>query len=231
MTCCARRRRKLTIGIELRWGNVHRIIPNLLKVTHIASVTYRARKPESLPPRHTRCSNQIMKTIYVLSTGGTIEKVYSEHTGSVANVSSKIDRYLRLLRLPDAEINIVPLMNKDSLEMTGADRLLLLGMVRAILKENAPMLITHGTDTMVETGLYLQRALSKVEVPIVMTGAMTPLGFEGSDGLQNLTESLLAVRLLSPGIYVVIHGQVFPIDQVRKDHTLSRFVSTGNVPF
>jgi L-asparaginase len=171
-----------------------------------------------------------MKTIYLLSTGGTIEKVYSEHTGSVANVSSKIDRYLRLLRLPDAEINIVPLMNKDSLEMTDADRLLLLGMVRAILKENAPMLITHGTDTMVETGLYLQGALPKLEVPIVMTGAMTPLGFEGSDGLQNLTESLLAVRLLSPGIYVVIHGQVFPVDQVRKDRTLSRFVSTAHVP-
>ena len=172
-----------------------------------------------------------MKTIYLLTTGGTIEKVYSEHTGSLANADSKIDRYLKLLRLPDAEINIVPLMNKDSLEMTDADRLLLLGMVRAILKENAPMLITHGTDTMVETGLYLRRALSKVEVPIVMTGAMTPLGFEGSDGLQNLTESLLAVRLLSPEIYVVIHGQVFPVDQVRKDHTLSRFVSTGNVSF
>lgn len=172
-----------------------------------------------------------MKTIYLLSTGGTIEKVYSEHTGSVANVSGKIDRYLRLLRLPDAEINIVPLMNKDSLEMTAADRLLLLGMVRAILKENAPMLITHGTDTMVETGLYLQGALPKLEVPIVMTGAMTPLGFEGSDGLQNLTESLFAIRLLPPGIYVVIHGQVFPIGQVRKDHTLSRFVSTGSVRF
>jgi L-asparaginase len=172
-----------------------------------------------------------MKTIYLLSTGGTIEKVYSEHTGSVANVSSKIDRYLRLLRLPDAEINIVPLMNKDSLEMTAADRLLLLGMVRGILKENAPILITHGTDTMVETGLYLRGALPKLDVPIVMTGAMTPLGFEGSDGLQNLTESLLAVRLLSPGIYVVIHGQVLPIDQVRKDHALSRFVSTGNVSF
>jgi L-asparaginase len=129
------------------------------------------------------------------------------------------------LRLPDAEINIVPLMNKDSLEMSAADRLLLLWMVRAILKENAPMLITHGTDTMVETGLYLQGALPKLEAPIVMTGAMTPLGFEGSDGLQNLTESLLAVRLVAPGIYVVIHRQVFPIDQVRKDHTLSRFDS------
>jgi L-asparaginase len=129
-----------------------------------------------------------------------------------------------LLRLPDAEINIVPLMNKDSLEMTDPDRMLLLGMVRAILKENAPIVITHGTDTMVQSGLYLERALLDVHVPIVLTGAMTPLGFEGSDGLQNLTESLLAVRLIKPGIHVVVHGQVFPIGRVRKDHTLARFV-------
>jgi L-asparaginase len=126
-----------------------------------------------------------MKTIYVLTTGGTIEKVYSEQTGTVANTGSKIDRYLHLLRLPDAKINIVPLMNKDSLEMTDDDRLLLLGMVRAILKENAPIVITHGTDTLVQSGLYLERALTSLQIPIVMTGAMTPLGFEWSDGLQN----------------------------------------------
>jgi L-asparaginase len=141
-----------------------------------------------------------MKTIYILTTGGTIEKAYSEQTGSVANLESKIDGYLQLLRLPDSEINIVPLMNKDSLEITDADRVLLLGMVRAILTERAPIVITHGTDTMVQSGRYLERALPVLQVPIVMTGAMTPLGFEGSDGLQNLTESLVAVRLLTPGI-------------------------------
>jgi L-asparaginase len=167
-----------------------------------------------------------MKTIYLITTGGTIEKVYSEQTGSVANVASKIDRYLSLLRLPDAEVNVVPLINKDSLEMTDHDRLLLLGMVRAILKENAPIVITHGTDTMVESGKYLDRALTDLQVPIVMTGAMTPLGFEGSDGLQNLTESLFAIRLLKPGIYVVMHGQHFPIRHVRKDKAQSRFIWT-----
>ena len=165
-----------------------------------------------------------MKTIYLITTGGTIEKVYSEHTGAVANVTSKIDRYLKFLRLPDTDLNVVQVMNKDSLEMTTDDRVLLLGMVRAILKENAPIVITHGTDTMVESGLYLERALRDLEVPIVLTGAMTPLGFEGSDGLQNLTESLFAVRLLKPGIYVVIHGQHFPIDHVVKDKQRSRFV-------
>lgn len=169
-----------------------------------------------------------MKTIYILTTGGTIEKAYSEQTGSVANIESKIDRYLQSLRLPDAVINIVPLMNKDSLEMTDKDRVLLLGMVRAILNENAPVVITHGTDTMVQSGRYLERALPDLQVPIVMTGAMTPLGFEGSDGLQNLTESLLAVRLLKPGIYVAMHGQIFPVSRVQKDNKLMRFVWAEN---
>ena len=59
---------------------------------------------------------------------------------------------------------------------------------------------------MVQSGLYLQRALPALQVPIVMTGAMTPLGFEDSDGLQNLKESLLAVGLLAPGIVVAMHG-------------------------
>ncbi|MGB6744642.1 MAG: asparaginase domain-containing protein, partial [Terracidiphilus sp.] len=64
------------------------------------------------------------------------------------------------------------------------------------------------------------------KVPVILTGAMTPLGFEGSDGLQNLTESLLAARLLQPGVFVVIHGQVFPADQVRKDREQATFVRT-----
>ena len=172
----------------------------------------------------------ITHVIYVLTTGGTMEKVYSEQTGSVSNVDSKIDRYLGLLRLPDCEVNVVPLMNKDSLEMTDVDRVLILGMVRAILNENAPIVITHGTDTMVQTGLYLQRALPNLQMPIVLTGAMTPLGFEGSDGLQNLTESLMAIQLVRAGVYVAMHGTVYPVDRVRKDHALGRFVWTDNQP-
>ena len=162
--------------------------------------------------------------IYVITTGGTIEKVYSEQTGEVANLESKIDRYLKLLRLPDSDVKVVALMNIDSLKMTDADRARILAAVKELLRENAPILITHGTDTMVETGLYLQRALPRVRVPIVLTGAMAPLGFEGSDALQNLTESLIAVRLLAPGVYIVSHNQVFPITNVRKDKALGRFV-------
>jgi L-asparaginase len=102
-------------------------------------------------------------------------------------------------------------------------------MARAILKENAPIVITHGTDTMVQSGLFLERALPDLNVPIAMTGAMTPLGFEGTDGLQNLTEGLFAVRLLKSGIYVVMHGQHFPITHVRK--VLGRFVWSERGPF
>jgi L-asparaginase len=165
-----------------------------------------------------------MQRIYVIATGGTIEKVYSEQTGNVQNLDSKIDRYFRLLRLPDADIQVTHLMNKDSLEMTCEDRAQILELVREKLRDAAPIVITHGTDTMVETGLVLQQNLVGLPAPIVLTGAMTPLGFEASDGLQNLTESLLAARVLAPGVYVVMHNQVFPVDRVRKDREAARFV-------
>ena len=165
-----------------------------------------------------------MKVIYVVTTGGTIEKAYSEPTGEVANLGTKIDRYLRLLRLPGAEIRVVPLVNKDSLEMTDSDRRLVLGTVAGLLPEGAPIVITHGTDTMVETGRFLDSVMTELRVPIILTGAMVPLGFDGSDALQNLTESLFAARTLGPGIYVVIHGEAFPIRRVRKDRARGRFV-------
>jgi L-asparaginase len=123
-----------------------------------------------------------MQRIYVISTGGTIEKVYSEQTGAVQNIDSKIDRYFRLLRLPDADIHLTHLMNKDSLEMTDSDRTLVLETVREKLRDPAPIVITHGTDTLVETGLLLEANLPGLTVPIALTGAMTPLGFESSDG-------------------------------------------------
>jgi L-asparaginase len=102
-----------------------------------------------------------MALLYVVTTGGTIEKVYSEQQGVVANLDGKIDRYLRLLRLPDSEVRVVPLMNIDSLDMTDADRARILETVKGLLPEKAPILITHGTDTMVETGLYFAAWLAE----------------------------------------------------------------------
>lgn len=168
-----------------------------------------------------------MQTLYVISTGGTIEKVYLEQTGSVANLETKIDQYLQMLRLPDLRIKTTNIMNKDSLEMTAKDRERVVQLVELKLKHPAPVVITHGTDTLVKTGLLLERRLGCLKFPVILTGAMTPLGFEKSDGLQNLTESLLAARLLPPGVYLVIHNQVFPINRVRKDRKRARFVWTG----
>jgi L-asparaginase len=165
-----------------------------------------------------------MQRIYLLSTGGTIEKVYSEQSGAVENRAAKLDRYLRMLRLPDSEIITVHLMNKDSLEMTDADRAEVRDRVAELLPEGAPIVISHGTDTMVETGLFLEQAFPSLSTPLILTGAMTPLGFEGSDGLQNLTESLFAARLIGPGVFVVMHGQVFPVGAARKDKDKATFV-------
>lgn len=167
---------------------------------------------------------QLVTRIHLITTGGTIEKIYSEQTGQVENLSAKIDRYLHQLRLPDTQVDVTPLMNKDSLEMTEEDRELVLAVVKAGISD-APVVITHGTDTMVETGRLLKQRLGKVDYPVILTGAMTPLGFERSDGLQNLTESLFAARVLTPGVWIVMHGQVFDVDHARKNRDLARFVT------
>jgi L-asparaginase len=161
--------------------------------------------------------------IHLITTGGTIEKIYSEQTGQVENLIAKIDRYLHQLRLPDAQVDVTPLMNKDSLEMTEEDRELVLAEAKARISD-APVVVTHGTDTMVETGKLLKQRIGELKYPVILTGAMTPLGFERSDGLQNLTESLFAARVLSPGVWIVMHGQVFDVDRARKNRELARFV-------
>lgn len=168
--------------------------------------------------------NVFTMKIHVVTTGGTMEKVYSERSGQVENLGTKIDRYLQVLRLPDAQVEVTPLMNKDSLEMTEEDRELILAVVKAKIGE-APVIVTHGTDTMVETGRLLKARLRDLRYPVILTGAMTPLGFERSDGLQNLTESLLAARILGPGVWIVVHNQVFDVEHARKDRENARFVA------
>ncbi len=163
--------------------------------------------------------------IHILTTGGTIEKVYSEQSGTVQNVFARINQYVERLRLPDTQIDVFPLMNKDSLEMTDQDREQILEAVASRIAD-APVVITHGTDTMVETGKLLKRRLANLTQPVILTGAMTPLGFERSDGLQNLTESLFAARTLQPGVWIVLHNQAFDVDHVRKDRELAQFVAT-----
>lgn len=130
--------------------------------------------------------------IYLVTTGGTIEKVYSKQEGTVLNTESKVERYLKQLRLPGCELRVIPVMNKDSLEMmTEPDRRRLAAELTSLLPNGHPVIVIHRTDTMVETGLYIHKLFERhLKVPVILTGTMTPLGFEGSDGLQNLTEKL-----------------------------------------
>ena len=166
-----------------------------------------------------------MKTIYVITTGGTIEKEYSEEVCTVVNRSRRIGAYVDRLRLPGCTVEIVPLINKDSLEMTPEDRTALVSLVMKLAQSGCPIVITHGTDTMVESGMEVKRALPNLSVPVIFTGAMIPLGFEGSDGLQNLTESLFAARILPAGVHVVFHGQALPVGEALKDMGRGTFVA------
>lgn len=164
-----------------------------------------------------------MRTVNLINTGGTIEKSYQETDGSLLNLDARLEYFLRRLRLPDVKLRTTRLMNVDSLQMSDEDRDLVARTVAVKQKEGHPIVITHGTDTMVETGKVIKQALGQPLVPVVMTGAMVPLGFENSDGLQNLAEAILATLFLPPGVWLVMHGQVLPIDNARKNRERGTF--------
>lgn len=162
--------------------------------------------------------------VAILTTGGTIEKTYDETDGSLRNVRSVLDRLLEELRLPELQVTHVPVMNKDSLDMTPADRDLILAKVRSALPHYDAILVIHGTDTLAETGSHLVENLSELELPVVLTGAMRPFEFRDSDALQNVTESLLALRLLPAGVFVVMHGRALGFPGVEKSRERRTFV-------
>ncbi len=157
--------------------------------------------------------------VLVMTTGGTIEKSYDEFDGSLANRESQIkERILHRLRLPYTKINVFSLMAKDSLHMTDYDRTLILKTLESHLEKKKPIVILHGTDTMAKTAkLIFEKFGPKLEVPIVFTGAMKPMGFEDSDANQNVTEALLAAKILKPGVYISFHNRVFELPNVRKN--------------
>jgi L-asparaginase len=164
------------------------------------------------------------KTIFLIATGGTIEKSYSERTGEVSNFESKIESYVNKIWLPHTRISVVSLLSKESRDLTPEDRKLLLAEIFARVSLHCPFVITHGTDTILETANYLETYLLGLSVPIILTGAMRPLGFENSDGIQNLAESFFAAKVLQPGVHLVMHGEVFDIHRARKDMELGTFV-------
>jgi L-asparaginase len=164
----------------------------------------------------------------ILTTGGTIDKTYDEFQGSLRNVHTVLDFILGSLRLPDLFVRHVEVMHIDSLDMTDQDREVIAKAVCDAAPTSDGIIILHGTDTLADTGEYLHQECTGLEIPVILTGAMRPYEFRDTDALQNVTEALLASRLLDSGIYVAMHNRVLQFPGVRKDRQARTFVSNGS---
>jgi L-asparaginase len=162
--------------------------------------------------------------ISILTTGGTIEKTYDEADGTLSNARPVLHLILGALRTPALTVRHVPVMSKDSQEMTDVDRRILLEAVRFALHDADAVLIVHGTDTLAITGEFLHHELHGLDKPVVLTGAMRPYEFRDTDAHQNVTEALLACRLVQPGVYVAMHNRVLRFPDVMKDRERMTFV-------
>ena len=160
----------------------------------------------------------------ILTTGGTIDKTYDEFQGSLRNQYTVLDVILDSLRIPDLFVRHLDVMHKDSLDMTDEDRKVIAKAVRDVVKSSDAVIILHGTDTLEETGDLLCREGGDLEIPVILTGAMRPYEFRDTDAVQNVTEALLASRLLEGGVYVVMHNRVLRFPGVVKDRDARTFV-------
>jgi L-asparaginase len=162
--------------------------------------------------------------IRIFVTGGTFDKDYDELTGTLAFKETHLPEMLRLGRSGVA-VSIRTLMMIDSLEMTAADRQIIAEQCRRAREDR--IVVTHGTDTMVETAGALAAALGPdFRQTVVLTGAMVPYAFGSSDGLFNLGSALSFVQVLPAGIYIAMNGRYFHWDRVRKNRGTGVFEAT-----
>jgi len=169
-----------------------------------------------------------MKQILVITTGGTIDKVYFD-----AKSDFEVGRSVVTDLLADAHVHmdfrVVELMRKDSLEIDDADRALIR---QTILDElggnqnsgNQPrVIITHGTDTMTQTAQALAGLVAQLQATIVLTGALAPARFARSDATFNVGMAFATAQCAGPGVFIVMNGQVFDGLAVRKNRAENRF--------
>jgi len=163
--------------------------------------------------------------IRLLVTGGTFDKEYNEIEGKLFFKETHVKEMLTQAR-SRLGIEIRTIMMVDSLEMSDADRELILK--HCVTAEEKKILITHGTDTMEVTARLLGEAIR--DKTIVLTGAIVPYKFGSSDGLFNLGSALAFVQTLPPGVYVAMNGRYFPWDRVRKNRKTGEFeeLNPGN---
>jgi L-asparaginase len=156
--------------------------------------------------------------IKIFVTGGTFDKEYNELNGQLFFKETHLSEMLSLGR-SRIDVHIATLMMIDSLDMTDADRKIISD--NCIAASEDKIVITHGTDTMVETARYLAGTINNKT--IVLTGAMVPYKFGSSDGLFNLGSALAFVQTLPKGIYISMNGRYFMWDNVRKNKTAGEF--------
>jgi L-asparaginase len=160
-------------------------------------------------------------TIKLLITGGTIDKVYNKLNGELEFGKSHLEQMLERGRVSlDTSPEILFL--KDSLDMNDEDRNLILS--KCLECDADSIVITHGTDTMVETAKLLGNQIQ--DKTIVLFGAMIPYSIDNSDALFNLGVALNAVQTKDCGVYVAMNGQVFDFDKVEKNKSLGIFTNT-----
>jgi L-asparaginase len=159
-------------------------------------------------------------TVRIFVTGGTFDKEYDELAGRLYFKDTHIGEMLNLGRCR-VNVSVRTLMMVDSLDMTEADRQVIVTNCRQSAETR--IVVTHGTDTMVETARALAAAVTGKT--IVLTGAMIPYAFGSSDGLFNLGSALSFAQVLPPGIYVAMNGMAFAWDRVRKNRQTGFFES------
>lgn len=164
-----------------------------------------------------------MPSIRIFVTGGTFDKQYDEINGRLAFTDSQLPEMLRLGRCK-VDVAVRTIMLVDSLEMTDADRAMI--AQNCLQAPESRIVVTHGTDTMVETAGAIAARMGDVgeaAKTVVLTGAMVPYAFGSSDGLFNLGSAISFAQVLPPGVYVAMNGRYFHHDRVRKNRKTGTF--------
>ncbi len=158
-----------------------------------------------------------MKNLKIITTGGTIDKLYFDDLSDYQIGKPVIGELLNTYHV-GFEFEVVPLLKKDSIYITDEDRELIKSVIEK--SDDTHFLITHGTDTMVETARYLKPIKNKT---IVMTGALTPARFNSTDAIFNIGCAVAAVQTQPPGVWVIMNGLVWDPELVRKNRKANRF--------
>lgn len=162
-----------------------------------------------------------MDDLLIVTTGGTIDKIYFDAKSDYQVGDPQIGRILSALGVA-FRFHVIPLLRKDSLFVDNSDRELMRATIAA--QAERCVLVTHGTDSMVETAKVLRTTPDKT---IVLTGALNPARFEGSDAEFNIGCAVGAVQSLPPGVYIAMNGRIWDPAKVRKNVEANRFEAAG----